>query len=113
MADEPKHACKDAEGREHIKPKLSIDQQIAHLRAKGVKFVKCSEEEARSYLSHERGFYELTSYRKLFTKRQGGERDGEYANLDFAQLVAFAELDESLRDAMLVMARQIEHYQGT
>lgn len=113
MADGPKHAGEDAKGREHIKPKLSIDQQIAHLRAKGVKFVKCSVEEARTYLSHERGFYELTSYRKLFTKRQGGERDGEYANLDFAQLVTFAELDESLRDAMLVMTRQIEHYQAT
>lgn len=113
MADGPKRVGEDVERREHIKPKLSIDQQIAHLRAKGVKFEKCGVEEARVYLSHERGFYELTAYRKLFTKRQGGERDGEYANLDFAQLVAFAELDESLRDALLVMTRQIEHYQGT
>ena len=115
MADKPKQAGEDAKEREkkHVKPKLNIDQQIAHLKAKGVKFEKRDEKQARAYLSHECDFYELTSYRKLFSKRQGGEHDGEYASLDFAQLVAFAELDESLRDAMFVITRQIEHYQGT
>lgn len=113
MAEEPKQPGKGAGEQGHVKPKLSIDQQIAHLKAKGVKFEKCSEGEAKAYLSHECDFYELTSYRKLFAKHQGGKHDGEYINLDFAQLVAFAELDESLRDAMFVMTRQIEHYQGT
>ena len=113
MAEDPKKPDEEAEERGHDKPKLSIEQQVAHLKAMGVKFEGCSEEDARAYLSRECDFYELTSYRKLFAKRQGGEHDGEYANLDFAQLVAFAELDEMLRDTLLLLTRQIEHYQAT
>lgn len=93
----------------HDKPKLTIAQQIAHLKAKGVKFEKCTEEEAAEYLSEGCDLYELTSYRKLFVKRQGGERDGEYVNLDFAQLIVFAKLDEMLREALFPMTRRIEH----
>lgn len=109
MAEEPKKPGEEAGGRSHDKPKLSIEQQVVHLKAKGVKFEGCTEEDARAYLSQECGFYELTSYRKLFAKRQGGEHDGEYANLDFSQLVAFAELDEMLREALFAMTRRIEH----
>ncbi len=91
------------------KSKLSIGQQITHLKEKGVKFERYSEEDAGAYLSRECDFYELTSYRKLFAKRQGGERDGEYVNLDFAQLVTLAELDEMLRESLFAMTRHIEH----
>lgn len=93
----------------HDKPKLTIAQQIAHLEAKGVTFDRYSKERAAACLSDECDFYELTSYRKLFAKRQGGKRNGEYANLDFAQLVIFAELDEMLREVLFVMTRHIEH----
>lgn len=93
----------------HDKPKLTIAQQIAHLEVKGVTFDRYSKERAAAYLSDECDFYELTSYRKLFAKRQGGKRNGEYANLDFAQLVIFAELDEMLREVLFVMTRHIEH----
>lgn len=91
------------------KPKLNIDGQITHLKAKGVKFERCSEEKAARYLSDGCSFCELTSYRKLFAKHQGGKHDGKYVNLDFAQLAAFAELDEILREALFNMTRHIEH----
>lgn len=94
----------------HDKPKLAIAQQIDHLKVKGIKFEKCSEDEASRYLSEVCDLYELTSYRKLFAKRQGGKHDGEYANLDFAQLVIFARLDEMLREALFPMTTRIEHF---
>lgn len=37
--------------QEHDKPKLTIVQQVAHLKKKGIKFEKCSEEDAAYYLS--------------------------------------------------------------
>jgi len=94
--------------KEHDKPKLTIAQQVAHLKKKGVKFEKCSEKDAAYYLSEGRDLFEVSSYRKLFSKRQGGEHDGQYVNLDFAQLVAFAELDEILRETLFLMTRHIE-----
>ena len=94
--------------QEHNKPKLTIVQQVSHLKKKGVKFEKCSEEDAAYYLAESRDLFEASAYRKLFSKRQGGERDGQYVDLDFAQLVAFAELDEMLRETLLIMTRHIE-----
>lgn len=95
-------------GQAHGKPKLTITQQVSHLKKRGVKFEKCSEEDAAYCLSEGRDLFEVSSYRKLFSKRQGGERDGQYVNLDFAQLVAFAELDEMLRETLFLMTRHIE-----
>lgn len=34
------------------KPALTIEQQIDHLKEKGVKFEHCSEEQAADYLAH-------------------------------------------------------------
>lgn len=99
MAKEPQQteeACSEKEPKQQ-KPKLAIAEQITHLKSKGVKFAICDEEEATSFLADVCDFYEATSYRKLFTKRQGGKHDGEYIDLDFAQLKAFFELDQTLR----------------
>lgn len=68
------------------KPALTIEQQINHLKRKGVKFERCSEEQAADYLAHRCNFFKLASYRKLFSKCQGGERDGCHIALNFAQL---------------------------
>lgn len=106
MAEQPEAVEQDLI---YLKPKLTIAQQISHLKDKGIKFEKCGEDEAASFLAEQCDFYEATSYRKLFTKRQGGERDGEYANLDFAQLKVLAALDETLREVLFPMTRHIEH----
>lgn len=97
-------ACSEKEPKQQ-KPKLAIAEQITHLKSKGVKFAICDEEEATSFLADVCDFYEATSYRKLFTKRQGGKHDGEYIDLDFAQLKAFFELDQTLRETLFPMTR--------
>lgn len=84
------------------KPILTIEQQIEHLKQKGVAFELCSEEEAADYLRDKCNFFKLASYRKLFSKYEGGPRDGRYVDLDFGQLRLLAALDQELRRARLV-----------
>ena len=83
------------------KPILTIEQQIEHLKQKGVAFELCSEEEAADYLRDKCNFFKLASYRKLFSKYEGGPRDGRYVDLDFGQLRLLAALDQELRHALL------------
>lgn len=93
------------------KPILTIEQQIEHLKQKGVAFELCSEEEAADYLRDKCNFFKLASYRKLFSKYEGGPRDGRYVDLDFGQLRLLAALDQELRHALLGMTLNIEHFQ--
>lgn len=67
----------EADGKASRKPILTVEEQIAHLKAKGVKFVLCDEAEAVRYLAEKCNFFKLASYRKLFAKREGGDRDGQ------------------------------------
>lgn len=91
------------------KAMLTVDQQIAHLKAKGVTFDLCPEEDAAAYLSDRTYYFKLTAYRVLFDKRVGGERDGQYVNLDFGYLEALASLDRDLRYALLPLTLDVEH----
>ena len=93
------------------KPILTIEQQIEHLKQKGVAFELCSEEEAADYLRDKCNFFKLASYRKLFSKYEGGPRDGRYVDLDFGQLRLLAALDQELRHALLGITLNIEHFQ--
>ena len=88
---------------------LTVDEQIDHLKAKGVAFELCSEEDAAAYLSDRTYYFKLAAYRVLFDKRVGGERDGQYANLDFGHLKALASLDRDLRYALLPLTLDVEH----
>lgn len=88
---------------------LTVGQQIDHLKAKGVAFELCSEEDAASYLSDRSYYFKLAAYRVLFDKRIGGERDGQYVNLDFGHLKALASLDRDLRYALLPLTLDVEH----
>lgn len=93
------------------KPILAVEQQIEHLKGKGVAFELCSEAEAARYLSEKCNFFKLASYRKLFAKHEGGARDGMYISLDFAQLRLLASIDQQLRRVLLEMTLDIEHFQ--
>ena len=90
-------------------PLLSIDEQIAQLKEKGVTFDLCIEEEAKAYLADRTYYFKLRSYRTLFDKRVGGKRDGQYINLDFGHLRALASLDRDLRYALLPLTLDVEH----
>lgn len=61
------------------KPMLSTEGQIAHLKARGVAFELCDEQEALEYLRANTYYYKFAAYRVLFPKKVGGAHDGEYA----------------------------------
>lgn len=100
----------DAKHCLHSKPMLSVAEQIAHLKSKGVSFDLCSEDEAASYLTDRTYLFKVSAYRELFEKHVGGERDGQYVGLDFGNLCELASLDRDLRYAFLPMTLDVEHY---
>lgn len=89
---------------------LTVEEQIAHLKSKGVTFDSCTEAEAAEYLAGKCQFFKVTAYSKLFDKHVGGEKDGQYIDLDFAQLKYLAGLDRRLRDTLLPMTLDVEHF---
>ncbi|MEG1840002.1 MAG: Abi family protein [Raoultibacter sp.] len=95
---------------EHSKIKLDGCGQIEHLKSRGVKFIRCSETDAFEYLATKNFYFKVTAYRKLFEKHADGELDGKYIDLDFAQLVELASLDQRLREALLPMTLDVEHF---
>ena len=92
------------------KPKLTVVEQIEHLKSKGVTFDLCSEEDARETLSDKTYYFKLAAYRVLFEKRIGGAHDGEYVGLDFGHLRDLAAIDHMLRYTLLPMTLDIEHF---
>lgn len=88
---------------------LTVEEQIEHLKSKGVTFKLCSEEDAVEYLSERTYFFKIAAYRTLFDKRVGGPLDGQYANLDFGYLKTLASLDRDLRYALLPLTLDVEH----
>ena len=91
------------------KPKLTLDEQIAHLKAKGVGFNIMDETAARTYLQYGNNYFKLAAYRKNYQKHPGGAKVGQYVRLEFAYLVDLAELDSALRLLVLQLALNIEH----
>jgi len=91
------------------KPKLSIDDQIIHLKKKGITFNILSEDDAKEYLTENNNYFKLTSYRKNFIKYQFGEKIGQYINLDFSYLKDLAIIDMRIRYLFLHLSLDIEH----
>lgn len=100
----------NADAARRPKPLLTVEQQIAHMKEKGITFDLCSEEEAAKHLREKCQFFRIYSYRELFDRREGGARAGQYVNLDFGHLKALSNLDRMLRDALLPMTLDIEHF---
>ncbi len=90
------------------KPKLTVEEQIEHLKSKGVTFDLCGEGEAMRILSEQDHYFRLAAYRVLFPKRIGGAHDGEYAGLDFGHLVDLAGIDQELRGFLLPLTLDVE-----
>ena len=100
-----------AESATHERPKLTVAEQIEHLKSKGIKFEKYSEADAATYLQENNNYFKLRSYRKNFEKYQNGENEGLYIDLDFAMLRDLAILDMELRYEILPMVLDIEHFE--
>lgn len=88
---------------------LSLDEQIAQLKVKGVQFSIMDENAARDYLFRQNNYFRITAYRRNFQRHPGGPKMGQYVRLEFAYLVDLAGIDRVLRDLILGMALDIEH----
>ena len=95
---------------DNVKPILTVDEQIQHLKDKGVRFEIMDEDSARDYLIKHNNYFKLTSYRKNYGKHPDGENKGKYIDLDFAYLVDIAVIDMQLRYMIVPMALDIEHH---
>ena len=67
-----------------LKPMLTAPELVDHLKSKGVKFDLMGEGEAWRYLSEKSYYFKATSYRRLFPKYVGGERDGRGERKNFS-----------------------------
>ncbi|MBM6942620.1 Abi family protein [Collinsella intestinalis] len=94
----------------HARPLLTVEEQIVHMKAKGIAFELCTEEEAAVHLRTKCQFFHIYAYRKLFDKHVGGDRDGQYVGLDFGHLRALSRMDSELRDVLLPMTLDVEHF---
>lgn len=92
------------------KLKLSLDEQIQHLKGKGILFNIMDEAEAKKYLTQNNNYFKLTAYRKNYDKHPDGKKKGKYINLEFAYLVDIAVIDMQLRYRFVHMALDIEHH---
>ena len=95
---------------DNVKPILTVDEQIQHLKDKGVRFEIMDEDSAKDYLIKHNNYFKLTSYRKNYGKHPDGENKGKYIDLDFAYLVDIAVIDMLLRYMIVPMALDIEHH---
>ena len=92
------------------KPILTVDEQIAHLKQKGVQFDLCEEEQAKEYLRRHNNYFKLTAYRKNYPKHPEGPKKGTYVGLDFAFLVDLAVIDMVLRYQIVRLSLDLEHH---
>ena len=88
---------------------LTFDEQIEHLKAKGVTFNTYSEDKAKHFLQEHTYFTKLTAYRKNYSKRAAGDFAGQYVNLDFGYLVELSTIDMHLRYLIMNLCLDIEH----
>ena len=93
-----------------IKKKLSVEEQVAYLQTKGVKFEKMTCEEAIEYLRENNNYFKITAYRKNFPKHPDGDCKGQYIQLDFAMLKDLAVIDMRIRAIFVQMALDVEHF---
>lgn len=108
MEKEPENSQVDA--TEHAKPKLTVDEQIARLKSKGITFDICTEDDAKYVMAEESYWFNIAAYRTLYDKQIDGEHEGCYINLDFAYLADLAAIDKQLRQTLLPMTLDVEHY---
>lgn len=88
---------------------LTLDEQIEHLKAKGITFQSYTEEAAKHFLSEHNYLTKVSAYRKNYTQHSAGPNQGKYVRLDFAHLVDLSTIDMHLRYLILDLCLDIEH----
>ncbi len=92
-----------------MKRMLTIDEQITHMKNKGITFKEVTEDEAKDFLSHNNYYMKLASYRANYPKHEEGKKKGKYKKLDFAYLKELSTIDMHLRYFVVEMCLDIEH----
>ena len=69
-----------------------------------------SEEDAVAYLSNNSNYFRLSSYKRNFLTVDHGPRQGQYRNLDFKMLVDLSIVDMLLRQMLLCITLDVEHF---
>lgn len=92
-----------------MKEKLTVEQQIQHMKSKGVQFNIVSEEEAAAYLTNNIYYFKIKAYAKNYDKYRSTEKAGQYVNLEFAYLKDLAIIDMILRHYILKTSVDLEH----
>lgn len=87
------------------KDKLTVEEQIKYLEAKGIQFNHVKETDAIEYLQQNSYYYKVTAYRYNFPK----DSSGRYMDLDFGQLKDMAIIDMHLRYLLIKLSLDIEH----
>lgn len=94
-----------------MKPMLTVEELIAHMERKGIRFNIVSKQEAADFLEHNNYYMKLASYRTNYDKCPPESiRAGQYQNLEFAYLQELSTIDMHLRYLILQMCLDIEHF---
>lgn len=88
------------------KSKYSYRELINQLDNHGVTFDLISKGKAISFLEKNNYYYKVTAFRKNFKKN----KDGKYQNLDFQHLIDLATIDMHVREILLDIAINVEHF---
>lgn len=92
-----------------MKAILSVEEQIRHMKEKGITFQCVTEAEAAEFLAENTYYMKLAAYRENYRKYEAGARAGQYRDLDFGYLKELSTLDMHLRYFVLQMCLDIEH----
>jgi hypothetical protein len=68
------------------KPKLTIDEQIEHMKSKGIQFHLVNESAAKNFLLKNNYYFKIKSYTKNYDTYTSTDKKGQYINLEFAYL---------------------------
>lgn len=94
------------------RPLIDAAQQVRHLKERGVRFELTDEREAERFLRESNFFFKVKVFAKCFScyTNPSSEHFGSYINLDFAYLAELTKLDHHLRESVLSLTLDIEHY---
>lgn len=95
------------ENNGNLNPKLTIIQQVEHMKKQGILFDIVSEEEAISFLENNNYYFKIKAYKKAYYK---DKNIGKYIDLDFAYLKELSTVDALFRKIIVKITLDIEHF---
>lgn len=94
-----------------VRKKISVSQQIESMKAKGISFESFGEERAAEFLTTRNFFFKTKAFSKNFDKwRNADGTSGMYLNLKFEYLVELSKLDAALRELIIGLSLDLEHF---